>query len=262
MARIGSIVPHLLNFGGIRRFLEIGNEFEAAGHTYTIFVEKFLNGIDYPDWFGDFRGRIKDWSSIEATAILIGDPPSLKILPQVKGSVYVYVIGGDQYTDQYRAVYGDYPFILNNRVFAKTFPRARIIEGGVNTSHFSATRKLVVGYQSGRGPNKGEAEIIAALSHLENVKLRPIEGVDNSLMPFVYGELDYFVVNQKHPGWPNMAVEALACHCPVISMVRQSMDPIEDRVIFVDDLEGFFARPMEHLSWQKVAKQLLEVMEL
>ena len=85
--QIGAIVPHLGIYGGVRYFLEIGNICVGRGIDYTI----FSNREQECSWF-DFKGKIKDWSNIEADYILVGDPPSFKVLPTVKGKVFIYVM--------------------------------------------------------------------------------------------------------------------------------------------------------------------------
>jgi glycosyltransferase involved in cell wall biosynthesis len=217
----------------------------------------------YPEWFGDFDGEILDWSSIDSDILLIGDPPSFKILPEVRGNVLVWVIAGGDYIKQYQKVYGKYPFLLNNREFSLYFPRAYIVEGGVNTSLFNVKgRKLRVGYYAGRGAVKGEPEIIKKLKRVSTVQLVPIKGHDNYSMPFVYRDLDYFVTNEKRMGWANMVAEALACHCPVVAESGMNLDPFGDLIIRVDDMTAFFEDAMAQFSWERVVDRLQEVLKL
>ena len=51
--KIGVILPHSKLYGGVKRFLELGNLFIRDNHEFTIFNE---HG-DKPDWF-DFKGEI------------------------------------------------------------------------------------------------------------------------------------------------------------------------------------------------------------
>lgn len=259
---IGAVIPHLLKFGGVRRFLELGNVFFDMGHKYTLFVEHLdpPRWPRYPDWFGSFRPEIRDWSEVKADVVIIGDPPSLaKIHEKVQGRIFVYVIGGGHYTAQYQEFAKKYPVILNNRCFAPFYPGAPIVEGGVNVKHFKRqNQKIRVGYQTGRG-NKGVEEIEEALQGLDNVQLVKIEGYNNDTLPFVYGSLDYFIVNQKHFGWPNMAIEAMACHVPVVCMDFHSMVPVEGLYIQPENVRAFFENPMGEFAWERVATKLLEV---
>ena len=88
--KIGAIVPHLLCFGGVRRFLELGEAFNRIDDIeYTVFSEK---GQDV-DWM-DYSGTIENWSWINADYLLIGDPPSFRILGEVEGEVFIWVIAG------------------------------------------------------------------------------------------------------------------------------------------------------------------------
>lgn len=49
-----ALLPHLGVFGGVRRFLEIGNQLVARGHTFTVYHP---DGSP-PDWL-PFRGRVR-----------------------------------------------------------------------------------------------------------------------------------------------------------------------------------------------------------
>ena len=36
--KIAAILPHTLVFGGVRRYLELGNRFVTRGHTFDIYT--------------------------------------------------------------------------------------------------------------------------------------------------------------------------------------------------------------------------------
>jgi len=248
--KIGAILPHLKAFGGVRRFLEVGQVLMSRGHDYRVF-SKEPGGLD---WF-DYAGPIEGWDRIEADVLLIGDPPSFRVLDRADGKVYVWVIAGGHYTKQYKAVEGRYSILLNNRIFLEEFPNARLCEGGVNTDRFKPNT-LRVGYYAGRGSIKGEQQIIRTLGDV--VKLVPIQGYSDAELPFVYRSLDYFVCAETRDGWPNTAAEALACGVPVVSSSRNTL-PFAGRVIQVESLRGFFERPMSEFSWSQVCDRLEEI---
>ena len=250
--KIAAIVPHMLQFGGIRRFLELGNVFTERGHTYTLHAKD----RNFSHWF-DYRGELKGWSGIAADVVLIADPPCFPILDHIDAPVYIWVIAGGHYLKQYRAIHGKYPFLVNNRVFLQDFPNARLVEGGVNLRRFSRAI-LTVGYYAGRGWTKGEEDILSALGDLPHVRLLPIQGFADSELPNIYTSLDYFVTWEKRAGWCNTAAEALACGVPVVTN-GVNCEPFSGLVTKTDDLRAFFDNPMARFSWESVADRLEEI---
>jgi glycosyltransferase involved in cell wall biosynthesis len=70
-----ALLPGLGVFGGVRRFLEIGNELVRRGHGYTVYHPRG----DVPEWF-DFRGKVKPLSELARArhqVALCNDPPLL-----------------------------------------------------------------------------------------------------------------------------------------------------------------------------------------
>jgi glycosyltransferase involved in cell wall biosynthesis len=204
----------------------------------------------------DYQGPIADWTHVEADVLLIGDPPSFSVLKKARGRVYVWVIGGGRYLPLYRAMEGHYPMLVNHRRFLEHFPRARLCEGGVDVNFFRP-KHVRVGYQAGRGPQKGEDVIVHALTGLAHVELVPISGLGNETLRVAYHSLDWWVCAEVHEGWPNMAAEALASGLPVVS-VSANTTPLEG-VIHVQDLRRFFENPASAFSWERVCDRLEKV---
>jgi glycosyltransferase involved in cell wall biosynthesis len=248
--RIAAVVPHLLQFGGVRRFLELGNVFIDRGLNYTLFA----SDSSFNDWF-NYRGELATWNQITGDVLLIADPPSFKVLRRVECPVYIWVIAGGQYLPVYEKFKDKYPFLLNNRIFLKNFPSGRLVEGGVNVKHFHSIRRPSVGYYAGRGWTKGETEIVNAIGDLDNIRLVPLRGLSDHELPAYYRGLDYFVTWEQRAGWSNTAAEALACGVPVVTNGR-NCEPFANRVIRVSDLRAFFATPMAEFSWESTADKL------
>jgi len=267
--RVGAILPHLEQFGGVRRFLEIGNCFVKRGIDYAIFAQRGT----HCSWF-DYKGSIRDWSKIHADHILIGDPPSFRILSRVHGKIYVYVIAGGRYTPMYRKVYGRYPFILNNRVFRADFPKAHLVEGGVNVQHFLPKKSTlttsdvrILFYDVNR-EGKNIPYIKHSLSGIPGIRLIGLRGLKDNALVKAYHSGDFFVTWESRAGWCNMAAEALSCGLTVVTN-GVNCEPFIDKVIKVSDLQKFFSNPenrkirrpgsMEKFSWERVTDQLLQI---
>jgi len=265
--KIGVITPHLECFGGIRRFLEIGNVMVDRGHDYVVYSRRGQRC----GWF-KFKGRFASWDRVRADRILIGDPPSFRILPKVHGRVYVYVIAGGKYIDQYKTKYGHHPFILNNRVFKRWFPKAYLVEGGVNIHHFhpptlpqSHSGLRVLYYERG---GKNPELIKRSLSGIKGLELIGVRKLNNDQLLARYHSADFLVTWEKRPGWCNMAGEALASGLTVVSN-GVNCEPFINGIIKVKNLRQFFENrsnwskrksySMNEFSWERVVDKLIKI---
>ncbi len=254
--KIGAIVPHLGGAGGIRRFMELGNVFVKRKIEYTLFTGEMW---EYP-WF-KCNFPIEDLSNIEADYILIGDPPCFKVLPTVKGKVFIYVLAGGHFLEGYRMVYGEYPFILINRLLGEYFPDSYLTEGGVNTEWFKPRKRKVLYYDSDRAC-KNTDYIKEQLSGLDNVELVGLKDLDNEELRKAYQKGDYFVAWETRGGGTcNPAAEAIASGLTVVTN-GVNTEFYADRVIKVKDLRKFFTDPMEEFSWEHIADKLLEIFKV
>lgn len=274
--KIAAIVPHVLPFGGIRRFIEVGNVMTARGHEYTLYPKDAPVGARCAKWvqyYGKFCGWEEAEHTFEADYILIGDPSILEILEDssvtIRGRIYIWVIaaGIEAFLEKYKkAENWGFPLILNTRLYWKHFgpnphPKPnnhpRLCEGGVNTSIFTP-KTMRVGYYAGRGNHKGEAHIVESLGGMKHVIPVAIKGLDTPDLVKTYHSLDYFVCSETKEGWSNMAAEAIACGIPVVSD-SVNTSPFSDRVINVTDLRAFFEDPMGEFSWEKVCNRLEQI---
>jgi hypothetical protein len=206
----------------------------------------------------EYRGRLEGWDNIDADHVLIGDPPSFKILPKVKGKVYIYVICRcSVHFPGYVELYNQkkYTFIVNNRYFLKHFPDAFVVEGGTNTTFFTPKKRRVLYYAV-----KGDY-IKQQLSNLPSVELVPFYGLTNEQLRELYKTGDYLVAWEEDGGWSNTAAEALASGLPVVTN-GMNCEPFQDRVIVVKDLRKFFENPMQDFSWKSVTDKLETIMRL
>ena len=255
--RICAAVPHLHCTGGIRRFLEIGNEFVKRGYEYSILVPK----MEPLNWF-KFNGKTEIWTRVpdmHFDAIIVGTIALFPRVYRVATRHYVYVID-DDYLNKYFQILNKFfvnKVFLSNRRFSKLFPNAVVVEGGVDTPHKFRPKKVRVGFYD--KIYKNNKEIREQLGDLPNVELVPLIGIKNDDLCDYYHSLDYFVTWESKGSWCNTAAEALACGIPVITN-GYNCEPFMDRVIKVNSLRDYFENPMHQFSWSKVVDVLEEYM--
>ena len=251
---IGAVVPVLRKLGGVRFFLEIGNELISRGYDYTIFTD--TGEVNNLDWF-DYKGKIADWKDgISADILLIGDPFLLPATNKMIGKIYVWVIASGEYKSLYDTYYGKFPFLLNNRWFKKDYPNGIICENGVNVKHFKPKKRRVL-YYSGGAHKQGHI-IKEQLGDLENIELIELKNLNDDELVQAYHDADYFVSWEMQGGWSNTSAEALACGIPVVTN-GNNCESFIDRVIVVKSLRDFFKQPMEDNSWEYRVDTLLEI---
>lgn len=58
-----------------------------------------------------------------------------------------------------------------------------------------------------------------AVDHLagRNIELHVVSGIEQTMMPYIYGSADALLLTSFHEGSANAVKEAMACNCPVIS---------------------------------------------
>jgi len=257
-SRIGAFLPHLKKYGGVRRYIELGNAFVDLGYDYTLFTGS-LEGKS--NW--DFKGKYEflDQKKIDVDFLLCSEPSTFHILPRVVGDIYIYVNGGGENNMAgFRRVYGKYPFVLNNRSFYKDFPNSYLVEGGLDTSFWKPKKKKPrVAYYNSTLQNKGEEYIRKELADI--VELIPFCGLDDEKVRELYYGVDYFISAEHQPGWANPAIEALSCGTPVI-VAGINCEPYEYGVIKVRSLRQFFKHPALEFDWHNIAKQFLDIWEI
>ena len=256
--KIGAFLPHLRKYGGVRRYIELGNAFVDLGYDYTLFTPS-REGEE--NW--NFKGKYEpiDQKKLKADFLLCSEPSIFHLLPRVTGDVYIYVNGGgEDNMAAFRRVYNRYPFVLNNRVFYKWFPNAYLVEGGVDTSFWKPKKKRPkVAYYNSFFQNKGEAYIKKELSDI--VELIPFCGLDDEQLRELYYSVDYFVSAEHQVGWANPSIEALSCGVPVV-VAGINCEPFENGVIKVKSLRQFFKHPALEFDWHNTAKQFLDIWEI
>lgn len=253
--RIATFLPHVGVFGGVRRFLELGNEWVARGHEVTLYHPEG----SAPGWL-PYQGRVAPLTAAaaeESDVALCADPHTYGSFRAHRSGKHVYycVIEGDAGLE--RAIADPAVTLAGNsgalraRLASRSGRAVLDGVGGIRTAVFrpdaakrAATplRVLVNGRRS--RPKKGTNLVLRALAGLAG-KVPSFEVVlfdsvdahnrqdprDGAPLPpnarFVIGPTQeellalyqsshVFVAAERKAGWCNTALEGLATGCAVV----------------------------------------------
>jgi glycosyltransferase involved in cell wall biosynthesis len=246
--KISAFLPHVGVFGGVRRFLELGNAWTAMGHEVTLFHP----GGEPPGWLA-FRGRVAPLAAAATGAAdlaLCADPHTFDAFAahEARTRLYYCVIEGDpgvaRAAHDRRTMLAANSGTLRRALASRT--RRPVLDGagGINVAQFrpdpsrraaSPLRLLLNGRRS--RPKKGTDLILQALRGLEcqvplEIVLFDSTGEHNRQDPrdglalpaharFVldptqeelaalYQSAHLFVAAERKAGWCNTALEAMA----------------------------------------------------
>jgi len=251
---IAAILPHLELFGGVRRYIEIGNIFIEKGHTFRI----YHSDGSRPTWL-EFFGETRpvEWVTLEENEIAISSDYSvlhyLERANSVKKIFYCLLEHKNN-----RKVCANRKFLImgNSSVICEMVRRKykrECIEGigGVNPELFHPLetkresrdiRILCYGriYKKRKGVDKivkaiellykrypsirfllfdtpvGSPKLDALKMIKTKVPLTFYTGLPQEKMAEFYSQADIFVSAEKRAGWSNPCAEAMACKVPVV----------------------------------------------
>ena len=254
--RLSLFLPHVGVFGGVRRYLELGNEWAALGHDVTLYHPSG----EPPAWL-PFAGRTRplaEAAQASADLAIAGDSVTWPVFRahRAKRHLYYCVLEGDP---GLAAAIADASVLLmaNSgplRTWVARRARRRVLDGigGIRPERFrpdpsrraaSPLRVLVNGRRS--RAKKGTDLVLAALSGLdgrvpafETVLFDSVDPVTNRQDPrdgaplprnarFVldpsqdelvalYQSSHVFVAAERKAGWCNTALESLASGCALV----------------------------------------------
>ncbi|MDH7511973.1 MAG: glycosyltransferase family 4 protein [Clostridiales bacterium] len=138
--RIAAVLPHVEVFGGVRRYIEIGNELIKRGHDYTLFTP----AGEKPPWL-EFKGACRPFEALnEETGFHIGLCSEYSILPyfdrlDAKAKFFYFVLEGHKREKE--VVKRGYVFLgssegISRRMERKYKIRCLRAPGGVNPGIF------------------------------------------------------------------------------------------------------------------------------
>ena len=252
--RIALFLPHVGVFGGVRRFIELGNVWARGGHSVALYQP----GGTAPDWLS-FAGRaagLEAARSEPSDLALCADAATFDafLAHPASARLYYCVIEGDANLDRAARTPGmrlaANSGTLRRHVAARTGRPVIDGIGGINVEQFhpdaaqrgALPRVLVNGRRS--RAKKGTDLILRALSPLAG-RAAPFEIVlfdtvseqnrqdprDGARLPpnarFVLGPTQgelvalyqsscLFVAAERKAGWCNTALEAMAAGCAVV----------------------------------------------
>ena len=266
--RIALFLPHVGVFGGVRRFIELGNEWSALGHEVTLFHPEGTA----PAWL-PFRGRV----SLLAAAVGAGagadlavcaDPHTYDTFRATAAATHLYycVIEGDAGLARAIADPG-VRLAANSQALRRAVARrARrpVLDGvgGIRTTQFrpdpakraAAPLRVLLNGRRSRA-KKGTDLVLAALRALRGVpefevvlfdavdahnRQDPRDGAPlprnarfvlnptQEELVALYQSSHVFVAAERKAGWCNTALEALACGCALVCTTSGTRDFARD----------------------------------
>jgi len=252
--RIAAILPHVEIFGGVRRYLEIGNELSERGHTFVLFHPEGAK----PDWL-DFKGITRPFSSLGEESFDIGLCSEYSVLPyfqELKARIKFFYFVFEGHKQEKEVVKRDYFFLGNSEGLCRRLVRkykiyCHKVPGGMNPKIFYPLAREAVRdefrilcYGRVYRRKKGVRYVIRAVEALYKKfpRLRlvffdslvgkekkdprqmikttvPHEfhlNLPQSRMAWLYSQADIFVSGEIKAGWSNTTAEAMACKVPVV----------------------------------------------
>jgi glycosyltransferase involved in cell wall biosynthesis len=253
--RIATFLPHVGVFGGVRRFLELGNAWTALGHEVTLFHP----GGEPPGWlpYAGRVARIADAPAWPADLSWCADPHTLDafLAHAARSRVYYCVLERDPGVRRAAAVPG-VRLAANSGALRRSVARAvgrPVIDGagGIHPGQFhpdparrvaAPLRVLLNGRRS--RPKKGTDLVLRALAplagrvpdfevvlfdHLDaHNRQDPRDGAPlpprarfvlnptQAELVALYQSAHVFVAAERKAGWCNTALEALACGAALV----------------------------------------------
>jgi glycosyltransferase involved in cell wall biosynthesis len=252
--KIAAILPHVEVFGGVRRYLEIGNELTGRGYFFVLFHPEGTK----PDWL-DFKGITKPFSSLGEESFDIGLCSEYSILPyfeELKARIKFFYFVFEGHKQEKNVVRKDYIFLGNSEGLCRRLEKkykifCHKVPGGVNPRIFYPVKReerrdefRILCYGRIYKRKKGVGYVIRAAEGLykefPQLKLvffdslvgkerrdpRPMIqtavphefhlNLPQSRMAWLYSQADIFVSGEIRAGWSNTTAEAMACRIPVV----------------------------------------------
>jgi len=255
--RLAVILPHTKLYGGVKRFMELGNIFVKKGHEFIIFSEKG----EGPSWY-DFKGEMATFNDIESyelDAIFFTETKYVNLILSAnsKRKIFYFVRPTDKLNRflQHKEIEVFANSTNNYNVARRKFkidPFKAL--GGINTKIFTPKKVeskqadepfVIMSFGRITERRKGTKVVVKACERLYkkgyNIKLllfdspvdvkarKAIEEFDTPVPheyilnhPVMknnelYSKADIYVAAEHKTGYSNTSVEAMATGIPVIA---------------------------------------------
>ena len=286
--RIATFLPHVGVFGGVRRFIELGNAWVARGHEVTLYHP----AGEPPGWL-PYSGRVAPLAAAAAASsevALCADPHTWSVFRAHRAARHVYycVLERDPGLRQALAD-RDVVLAANSSPLRRDLVRRAdrpVLDGigGIDperfrpgSAHSAPPLRVLVNGRSSRA-KKGTALILRALAGLGAqvpafeivlfdtpgpgerdprtdgplpANARYVLGPTQAELVSLYQAADVFIAAERKAGWCNTALEAMACGCAVGCTRSGTTD-------FARDGETALVVPVRH-PWfiRRAARRLL-----
>jgi len=252
--KIAALLPHVEVFGGVRRYLEIGNELTKRGHAYCLFHPEG----NLPGWL-PFLGATRPLAAIEEDAFDIGLCSEYSILSEfdrlrARRKFFYFILEGHK--KEKDVVRSNYLFLGNSegicrRLEGKYKIRCLKAAGGINPDIFHPLEKKpardtfnILCYGRIFKRRKGIRRAIRAVESLakefprlrlilfdapvgrERRDPRPLVhtrlphdfylDLPQDRLAWLFAQADIFISAELRAGWSNTSAEAMACGVPVV----------------------------------------------
>ena len=256
MLRLGALVPHVLPYGGVRRFVEMGNVFTRRGHSFTLYHPAGTP----PPWIA-YHGRTApldhaSWEPLDV--VLCGDSGLLDRLAAAPARLRILNAIGRRYAGEYRRHLAPGIVAVGNSIEWKEYlsgVAGHTAPGGVNLETFrpvpvarngvfrvlcygrldkkvKGTRDVLDAFRRWN-PSDARLTIYSAeasplpwsvrLSRVRE-RIEQVAGVAQDKLAELYSSADLFVSGERSAGWSNTCAEAMACGVPVVCTPMGTQD--------------------------------------
>lgn len=294
MLKIAILLPHIKAYGGVRRFLEMGNIFVTKGHEFTIY--SLDKNLDF-SWYGEFNGNItSNFIDIINNDILItGDVellPYLSKFPNLRVAFIVTTSDACNGIFKYLNILQDQTVIsLFCSSTAKEFYEKMILldpsrhflaAGATNIHNFRQITRdeqknwdlTLMFYSCHDMPRKQSELIFNTIKNLGYPMItfsrKPVQfGIGTSLfkvvnppnnqLPFLYQKAHIFITFERGAGWCNTGAEAMACGVSLITNGNGSSDyAIHNKTAFIANTPDEIIEGIKRLSDNNYRRKLIK----
>jgi glycosyltransferase involved in cell wall biosynthesis len=149
-----ALLPSIGVFGGVRRFIEIGNELVRRGHAYTVYHP---DG-DAPSWI-EFDGEVRRTNELASSrhqVLMCNDPPSLQKFEEARADVKCFYFALENIAGEKEiARHAGWTILANStgmhdRLRRRYGVQAEKVIGGINLDVFKPTTEPTTGHKEYR----------------------------------------------------------------------------------------------------------------